>query len=175
MFKTPILNKENPRFKNGTAFFYLDNNNTTLIEADADVDSNYDPLYFTLIPLYIDGPNIGWALLNDQSPNYTASSTRAHQKGILMFDETTALYIEHSTPKYPNDPWIGEKYEFASNGKTNGQAFLCMNLDSDGLKKVTDAFLIQRPYFYSWRLPSYTSSRAPSLERAINNSFVQSI
>lgn len=177
MFKTPKISGGTPRRSEGIAFFYTDSSKPTLFEADSDVDSNTNPLYYTLNPLYEKNASFGWAIFNDQSPNYTSSSS-GHMKGVLMFDESTALYLEQSTPKFPDDPRLVHEYGFVNSGKVNGQSFLCLNLDSDGLINVTDSFLIQRPYFYSWNLPPYSSLRCPSLSKAIekkwnNNNLTQ--
>ena len=59
----------------------------------------------TLDILYND--NIGYLLYNDQADKVTL--IKGHTKGVILFDNTSAVWISHSIPHFP-PPKIAKKY-----------------------------------------------------------------
>ena len=167
-FKMPPTKDGNVHHENGMGFYYYDPDNG-MSNPNGDLNTTvYNPFYYTTKPIYND-QNVGFVLVNDQPPGedgMLGSSTYGHMKGILIFDKDSTLYIEHSCPKYL--PMTNEGYYFPDNAVTNAQSFLCLTLGSDALETIAQSWLISRPIVYDYRLPSYTSTLAPSLQSVID-------
>jgi len=176
MFKSPILSDEKtiPTRKNGTAFWYTDPDTTTLTEiTDSNVgDSSVrNPLYSVLNKLYPFDPSkdLGYIMFNDQLPSGTKDNGRAHAKGFFVFDKNGGIYVEHSTPKFPLDPKTTSSYSFADSTKY-GQSYMCVSLDFANMETLAQALLVARPKIYSYYVPSWASSQAPSLNTLATDS-----
>ena len=97
----------------------------------------------------------GWILYNDEIPGHRSNDgTRGHTKGVLGFDldEGTAIWLLHSTPRYPHpaDP------SFPENEKIYGQTFLCVTLaDLDTAESLAGQMVTQQqPQTYGCHVPS---------------------
>jgi len=175
MFKSPILSDSSPTRKNGTAFWYTDPDTTTLKEqTDSNVGaaSTKNPLYNVLHRLYPFDPNsgLGYIMFNDQLPSGTVDSNRAHAKGFFVFDKNGGIYVEHSTPKFPLDPKSTNAYAFADSTRY-GQSYMCVSLDFANMETLAQAIFVARPRVYSYYVPSWASSQAPSLNALATDSY----
>ncbi len=84
----------------GYLYFDGDSTNFTVFEASPDVEGQ--PLFNTLNSISnADYEIIAW---NDQLPNGSTSSSRAHSKTLVAYNEAenTGLLIDHSMPTYPD-------------------------------------------------------------------------
>ena len=166
-FKIPVISDRQPIHATGLGFFYTDDA-TRLSESTSDLGNlKNNPVYNTLIPLYKNDPKIGYVLINDQPPEGTMPASRAHMKGIILFDDDNGLYIEHSTPRFPPDPLSGG-YSYPSSGTKYGQSLLCVTLSHESLEIVSKGLLIDRPGVYASSLPSFTNNKIPTLQKVIN-------
>ena len=169
--KVPTISDSIPNHASGLGFFYTDPN-TRLSEASGDLGSTSgNPLYYSMQPMY-QGKNstYGYMLISDQPAHRTStpSDTYAHKKGVLIYDSESGIYIEHSVPRYPNNPGISNTYEYPSTGTKYGQSFLCVNLAKSDIENWAQGMLVERGYVYGYNTPSFASSFAPSLVK-INN------
>lgn len=172
VFKVPAMKDSNPNHVSGLGFFYRDPK-IKLTEATSDLDSSSgNPLYFSMKPLYSGDKNkYGYMLISDQPPNNddrNPSDSYAHKKGVLIYDQDNGIYIEHSVPRYPNDPDKVNQYQFPTTGTTYGQAMVCTTLTKDNIEKWAQGELIEKGYVYAKNTPKWAGSVAPSLIKIDN-------
>jgi deoxyribonuclease-2 len=169
-WKVPSIKDKIPSHVSGTGFFYTDPT-TTLSEATSTVDATTgNPLYYSTLPMYASKPEkYGYMLISDQPAHRTSnpSDSYAHKKGILIFDDDNGIFIEHSVPRFPNDPNITNEYGYPSTGTIYGQSFLCATLTHAQIEQWAQGMLIEKGYVYASNIPSY-ASKMPSLGKIIN-------
>ncbi|OHS92906.1 Plancitoxin-1 [Tritrichomonas foetus] len=168
-FKVPKISDKIPTHATGLGYFYRDDN-TQLTEGPEDLNSSYNnPLYETLKQMYTGSSDIGYLLFSDQPPgDKDASSSRAHLKGVMVFDSDNGIYLVHSTPRFPNDPATGE-FSYPDSGVTYGQSFLCMTLEHEELDKIAKSYLIEFPYIYASNEPDFTESKLPYVKDLLDS------
>jgi len=98
----------------------------------------------TLRQLYERGDSFAYALYNDEPPRGTQLASRAHSKGVILFDGERGFWLVHSFPKWPDFP----KYAGLSSN-TYGQSFFCMSFDADQLESIADIQWLQWPEIYA--------------------------
>ncbi|EAX98244.1 Deoxyribonuclease II family protein [Trichomonas vaginalis G3] len=175
MFKLPPIKDKNPNHATGMAFFYTDPS-TSLAEATSDVGSkNGNPLYYTLSPMYSKDSEIGYMLISDQPPHRITnpSDTYAHKKGVLIYDKDNGLYLEHSVPRYPNDPQVTTEYSYPDTGTNFGQSMLCTSLTHEQINDWAYGMLIERGYVVSYNAPSFTDLKMPNLRKVIDGEWIE--
>ena len=167
--KVPKIKDRISTHESGLGYFYRDAS-SKFIEGPGDLNQNSDnPLYYTLSPMYSGVSDIGYILVSDQPPNgKSVSATRAHQKGVMIFDKDNGIYLEHSVPRFPPDPATTKTYSFPDSGVTYGQSFLCLTLEHSDLDQVLKTYLVNFPYVYSQNIPSYASSKMPTITKLLN-------
>ncbi|EAX97805.1 Deoxyribonuclease II family protein [Trichomonas vaginalis G3] len=170
MLKMPRKANTTPLREVGEAFFYMDPT-TKLIDSESGVNqTTRNPLYNTLKYVFPKNPEIGYMMMSDQPPNKAkVSDTYAHKKGVLIFDSDNGIYLEHSTPKFPEDPDDSSTYSFASTGLVYGQSFFCLTLTHKDLDGWAEGALIEKPYVYASNIPSYTQEKLPNVIRLSNS------
>ena len=170
-FKVPKIKDSEPNHANGLGFFYTDPS-TTLSEAPSNLGATTgNPLYYSLQPVYQkDDDNIGYMMVSDQPPHRESnpSDTYAHKKGVLIYDKDNGIFIEHSVPRYPNDPKNTSTYSYPDTGTTYGQSFLCTTLTHDDIDKWAKGMLIERGYVYTHNTPSFAKTVSSSIPKIIN-------
>ena len=104
---------------------------------------------------------VGYAMYNDEDPNGTDDSDRAHSKGVVSYDSSSGFWLVHSVPKYP--PYPNSSYSYPSSGTTYGQSMLCMSLTLDGINKAGIQFQTNGPHFYKYSMPESLQSNLQDL------------
>lgn len=174
LWKMPTIKDRNPNHATGMAYFYTDAK-TSLSEAPSDVGSlTGNPLYNILKPLYKKQAGIGYLMISDQPPHRdnNPSDTYAHKKGVLIYDKDNGIYLEHSVPRYPNDPSVTTDYEFPSTGTVFGQAMLCTTLTHAQINDWATGMLIERGFVYAHSEPSFASSKLPNVIKVVNGEWI---
>jgi deoxyribonuclease-2 len=161
MFKFPENVLSRPP---GTGYFYHDDQTPLHEDSGSVTSTTRNPLYHTLAPVYsADGCSIGYVMVSDQPPDEADStSTYAHMKGVILFDEDNGLYLTTSVPHFPPDPAL-RGYEYPSTGTDNGQSFQCMSLEHYQIESMAKLFLIARPWVYAQYMPPFAKSALPSV------------
>ena len=81
------------------------------------------------------GSNFNYFFWNDDQtvkdgPSDSASSSKAHAKGSLVYDELTGAFLLHSLPRFPTRTSANVVLEeLPSNGGSYGQTFLCISVN----------------------------------------------
>ena len=69
----------------------------------------------------------------------SASSTRAHAKGSLVYDKSNGAFLLHSLPRFPTRTSTNEILtELPSNAGVYGQHFLCITVTKDTSEKIAE-------------------------------------
>jgi deoxyribonuclease-2 len=111
-------------------------------------DSIGNPLYNTLSSL--NHKNVKLMAWNDQAPNGSASSTKAHAKSIIGFDSATSngVVIDHSMPQFPAVINNVVNVTIGNSQTIYGQHFFCMSTPSSITVDVLTKSSIIKPNVY---------------------------
>ena len=88
---------------------------------------------------------------NDEWPNGKTSSSKAHSKGIIAFDEIyeKGFYFGHSIPQYPDFINSTINTTIKESQSIYGQHVICISLDSAAIKDQLNRILPIKPYIYA--------------------------
>jgi deoxyribonuclease-2 len=105
---------------------------------------------------------IGYVLYNDQADTFTI--IKGHTKGVLLFNNRSAVWIVHSIPHYP--PVAADKlYKINPAQCVYGQHLLCMSFDFEQLETIGKQLLFNFPQVYDYYIPEgLKASRSKELE-----------
>lgn len=102
---------------------------------------------------------LGYVLYNDQFEGESGSSTKAHAKGVIIFDETSAIWIAHSIPEFPPKPNT-KTYKIDSDQLIYGQSMICLSLSFEALSQVGLQLYYAYPQVYDYHIPSSMADKA---------------
>lgn len=131
-------------------YFYYDSTftNDQFLYSSQEPDSTGTALTRTITQLN----NLGVKLLawNDQTPSGSASSTKAHSKSLIGYDETTkqGVVIVHSMPEYPDIQNNIINLTISDSQSIYAQHFLCISSNSVSTVEVLTKSSIIRPNVY---------------------------
>ena len=109
----------------------------------------------TLKALYDTNLDIGYILYNDQFDK--VSMTNGHTKGIILFDNSTAIWLIHSIPHFPPKQKTGV-YAIQPPQTVFGQSMLCLSFSIDQLETIGKQILINYPQIYDYKIPEHFQS-----------------
>ena len=99
-------------------------------------------------------------MYNDDPPGpYTASSSYAHAKGILMTSSTQGFWLIHSMPNWPNNETTGYPGPFPDD--TYGQSLQCVTIAAATANVIASNLMIDHPYIYSKNISSSLTTTLP--------------
>jgi len=152
LYKMPSISSNANRFvKIGQGYAYITNasqkSNWTLsslaINDPASLHGYTLKTIFTTDDI-LNKSQIGYLMYND---GLTTSSSYAHAKGVLFWDNTTVVWLIHSFPDYPSvrspNSSIINKSQLIY-----GQSMMCLTLNIGDLGKIVSQLLVIRPYVY---------------------------
>eukprot|EP01116_Phalansterium_solitarium_P025733 TRINITY_DN9987_c0_g1_i1.p2 TRINITY_DN9987_c0_g1~~TRINITY_DN9987_c0_g1_i1.p2 ORF type:complete len:346 (-),score=115.63 TRINITY_DN9987_c0_g1_i1:235-1272(-) len=114
--------------------------------------------------------SIAYVLYNDEMPNGTTVTDRAHMKGALGFDSTSGFWLIHSTPRFP--PFVRDGYTWPADEDDYGQHYLCITLGAETFNKVGSMLQIDHASIYDANVPESLRNVAPLLVGAIDGDHV---
>merc|ERR1719468_514378 len=134
--------------------------------ASTDMGSSSSAIVRTVGQLYGNfADSFAYALYNDEDPSGSTSSTRAHSKGVILFDGSKGFWLVHSFPKWPAAKESGYQ---GMPSTTYGQSFLCMSFSISELEDIAKIQLVQWPQIYSSGVSSDLQSSLPNFVNWIN-------
>lgn len=156
-YKFPkISDNENDLVKGGAGYVYLHEDDQKFQmgkvgfnESDSIVGKTLESFYET--DFGNKNTDRGFLLYNDQYKDQQLSS-RAHAKGVIYFDDKSAVWIVHSFPHYPSLPSTG-KYTLGGSQMRYGQTMICLTLPLEELEKVGNQLM--------WAWPQHIDSSFP--------------
>ena len=104
-------------------------------------ENNFPPNYITRYAT-LGGSNFNYFFWNDDKTKKngepdSASSTKAHAKGSLVYDSDNGAFLLHSLPRFPTrDENNNILTELPSNGGMYGQSFLCITVDKRNAEQI---------------------------------------
>uniref|UniRef100_T1J7H6 Uncharacterized protein n=1 Tax=Strigamia maritima TaxID=126957 RepID=T1J7H6_STRMM len=163
-YKLPKLDSTNPIVDDGTAYFYLGQNNISWSLSKKSITQNDTSFGFTLSPVYEKEKSKVefYFLYNDEDPNGPVSSYRGHTKGVVAFDNTSGFWLIHSIPKFP--PHTTNQYKYPKNGEIYGQSGLCITLNVSEIQKLSSLLYFNDPCVYDFYLPDAIALKYPLLK-----------
>lgn len=159
LYKFPTLpSNQNLYVQNGTGYGFIHSNNVKWTYSSFSINDTRSLPALALNSLYEAGDmddleklGIGYIFYNDQFDNVTV--IKGHTKGILVFDNDTAIWIIHSFPHYP--PKINNKHYFIYHPQLLfGQSMFCLTLNFDSLESIGKQFLYNWPQIYDFYVPT---------------------
>lgn len=181
LYKLPKLHSHSiDLVNNGTAYVFMTNEKQNWFLSTLSINSTQSFPAKTLEPLYNDKINnntdIGYILYSDQADEVTF--IKGHAKGVILFDENTAVWIVHSIPHYPPKK-SDQEYFIRPPQCYFGQSMLCMSYSFDQLELIGQQLLFTYPQVYDYYIPDkfkYSKSYSKvlsNLMRVINNEHVE--
>lgn len=68
-----------------------------------------------------------------------------HTKGVVVADEHSGFWLIHSVPRYPD---YSSSYSYPFSGRTYGQSFLCISVNSTQIDKIGKQLIYNEPDIY---------------------------
>jgi hypothetical protein len=132
----------------GTRYYYYDPINNYTFSQNSLNDTVTGALSYTLKQLWIQNTN--YIIYNDEPPNQEVYNfSVAHSKAVWMWDNTNAILITHSIPKFPQGPNLkGEYTGLMENAWDYGQTATCLQLSLSALPNALNLVYETNPLIY---------------------------
>jgi deoxyribonuclease II len=157
-------NKFSSRIKDGSGYAYITDKDQTWSLSTQPITSSTSMPGVTLSSFYqttfAKNNNQGYILYNDQFDGKSLAS-RAHAKGIIVFDDKSIVWIVHSIPNYPPKQSTG-KYGIDDSQLKFGQSLICLSLDISALEQIGRQLLLAFPQIYDSYMPDSLKSLSTS-------------
>lgn len=124
---------------------------TSFRAEDLKIDDEGSALYNTLNQINsYQRADLQILAFNDQFPNGKTYSSKAHAKGVIVFEpeKNAGFYIMHSTPKFPAIDDFTVSPKLPQSGWVYGQNYLCITIDNDGLSNILSSLSVSQPNVY---------------------------
>ncbi len=167
----------NANLTHGTAYMFMTSQRPEWQLSTLSINDTQSLPAQTLAKIYSrdfsDEPDIGYVLYNDQADTFTI--IKGHTKGVILFNERSAVWIVHSIPHYP--PAASDKHYKINPGQcVYGQQMLCMSFNFDRLETIGKQLLYNYPQVYDYFIPErlrfYRSNVLQPLLSVINGEHV---
>lgn len=153
----------------GGEYYYLDANKPKeLVYSKNNMEDETGAIITTIKQLYdTDAGTDAWMTYNDQDDHgKAASSSRAHAKGVIVFDKSQGFWLVHSLPKYPAR--ASEGYNGLSDTRY-GQSWICMTLAASQFETVGKQIATNWVGDYDSNAPAFTARVAPSFKKFVDS------
>jgi deoxyribonuclease-2 len=151
--------------------YYWHNATVGFVKSEYDLNQTTDGcIMSTVNQLYasdLNMSNIAYAMYNDDPPPPygTASSTYAHSKGVLLFDDEQGFWLVHSKPNWPNSVANGA---VGFPDTTYAQSLMCITLNTETFETIAKTNMVNYPYLYDSFVSSNLITAVPSFDEWIN-------
>lgn len=107
-----------------------------------------------------------YALYNDQPPRGNPAPEKAHSKGIVISDEDTGVWIQHTVPEFLDTSL--DAYTFPERARKFGQAIMCITFNTaTELDKIAYHLRLQQANVYNKSAPSELSQRYSNMHQLL--------
>ena len=132
----------------GTSYYYYDTNTAYNFSPYSLNDTSNGALTHTIRQLW--GSNINYIIYNDEPPNQLSYNfSVAHSKAVWMWDDSNAIVITHSIPKFPQGPTLESEYSgLMENAWDYGQAASCFQVSLSSLPTALNLVYETVPLIY---------------------------
>ena len=137
-----FLFPENSSSDNTLSYGYFDSSSSSM-KYYTYSESTFPPTRITQMALSSSSTNyFFWnddLTCKDDSESRSASSTRAHAKGSLVYDSSSGAFLLHSLPRFPTCLTSGSVLtELPDNAGIYGQHFLCISVTTSTANKLAE-------------------------------------
>ena len=129
----------------GNTYVYATSSKSSWNIGSTTVDQTSSLLGKQLAGVY-DGTVSNYVFYNDQLPNGSWTATYGHSKGFFAYDSTSAYWVQHSIPDFPN--FVADGYKFGSSQMYYGQHAFCMTLTPSALEAAAEVMTYAHPWVY---------------------------
>ncbi|XP_064480026.1 plancitoxin-1-like [Ornithodoros turicata] len=180
MYKLPKMQKTDVNYMTpgGGEFAYVDSNTPSTTTywtlSEEDIYKADNPMAYTLAPLYETGKpsDLLYAVYNDQPPDIYNGTRNGHTKGVVIVDNTTSIWLQHSVPKFVENLYGGQ-YTFPESARENGQAIMCVTFNASDVNTVARHLRMQYANVYERGGPKYLRDSHPQMDLLLNDSFIR--
>jgi deoxyribonuclease-2 len=95
---------------------------------------------------------------NDEIPDGSTSSSKAHSKGVMGYASDAGFLLRHSTPRFPPHKRSGY-HGLPQNEHIYGQTFLCTSVSISELNRIAGQYLVTDAQIYDHNTPSYANNQ----------------
>lgn len=133
-----------------------------------------NPVAFTLAPLYENttGKDVLYFVYNDQSPEYYNGTRNGHSKGVVLFDESSGVWLLHSVPRFVDGLRSGH-YSFPENARENAQMLMCITFGTSQVDTIARILRTEYANVYAKQVPESMKNRYPQVALLSKDSFVR--
>jgi deoxyribonuclease-2 len=126
----------------GTAYAFVTSESPSSWQTGENITSTSSLLGVQLAGIY-SGAVPNYVMYNDQLPNGTWTEVYGHSKGFFAYDATSAYFVQHSIPKFPN--FVSGGYLYGSGQLYYGQHAFCMSVTPSALDEIASIMLWSYP------------------------------
>eukprot|EP01027_Heterolobosea_sp_BB2_P003493 GEZU01005292.1.p1 GENE.GEZU01005292.1~~GEZU01005292.1.p1 ORF type:complete len:358 (+),score=57.79 GEZU01005292.1:178-1251(+) len=171
ILKSPNL--ETSSAQEGLAYVYIDEKtqeSKKLVLSRSNVNDKSSALGATLTQIYTSRSksDTGYVMYNDETPDGKVSTSKAHAKGVIAFDEYSGFWLVHSAPQFPYPFTYTSVYSYPKSASTYGQSFLCVSYDTKVFDLVARQLQFADPLIYDHNLPDRLADIAPTVRSLID-------
>lgn len=104
----------------------------------------------------------------------------AHQKGDLIFDGSTGVWLLHSVPGFPLshkirwDNYPDPNWVYIRQQAFFGQTFYCMSVSAPTIDMLAGMFQYSYPWIYDSHVPANLKSQFPQVQQLLAGTFFKS-
>ncbi len=159
----------------GTNYYYYDTNTGYNFSQHSLNNTSTGSMTYTMNQLW--EPNMQYIIYNDESPHQVEYNfSVAHSKGVIMWDNTNAIIITHSIPKFPQGPTLtGEYTGLMENAWDYGQAAACFQVSLSALPDILNQVYEMNPLIYEksctncYESPKKSSHKSNKITTQLND------
>jgi hypothetical protein len=142
------------KFPQSTSYVYSASNNQSVYDLNS---TSTGALAHTMQQLWSDSYT-SYVMYNDEPPYATTYNfSAAHAKAVFFWDESTAVALLHSIPKFPVGPSESPEYiGLLHNAHEYAQHIVCISLTSADLQAILSTLSGMNPWVYEGILPTPT-------------------
>lgn len=145
----------------GGKYYYLDSTNPDKFLASShDITAHTGGSIIDSITQLYDASTSdhAWAVYNDEDDHSHKMTSRAHAKGLVLFDTSQGFWLVHSVPRYPQR--YAEGYQGLPSDKY-AQSFLCLTLPAKEFENVGFQLSTYWPQTYDSNFPASYNATFP--------------
>jgi hypothetical protein len=152
----------------GTGYvFATSKDSSSLVAGSRDVTDKESLFGKQLAGIYA-GNGVNYVFYNDQTPDGKYSLDYGHSKGFFAYDGTSAFWVQHSVPHFPN--YAKDGYLYGHGQEKYGQNAFCMTMSPDAIDDVAEVM----KYSNGWIYDHKTDGALSNVEDIVNDKIASS-
>ncbi|XP_064478836.1 plancitoxin-1-like [Ornithodoros turicata] len=112
-----------------------------------------------------------YVVYNDQPPPRYTATNDGHSKGLVIFDNTTGVWIQHSIPRFLEV--AARQYVFPMNAERNAQTVMCITFPTSAVNTIAWHLRMHHANVYHKSARSALSQKYPEMDRLLQGIYVK--